>query len=257
MIKRASQDCFLDIGTESHVQLMAKMLVADNALIDIDRAKRKGFVEVIFAQGKKVQDIIRIFECSIDAGSLAVATRVSDEQAENLLERFASDGAWFPDARVFIANKSVIPAEPYPTTIGILTAGLTDRGAAEEAAQLLAAAHYPIERVFDVGVAGLHRLLVSLERIKKCDAVIVAAGMEGALPTVVAGLIEQPVIALPTSVGYGISQNGTTALHSMLASCSPGIAVVNIDNGYGAAMMAHAICNRIHKGVRSPKEEAL
>lgn len=254
MIKRASQDCSLDISAESHVQLMAKMLAADDALIDIDRAKRKGFVEVIFAQGKKARDIIRIFECSIDAGTLAVATRVSDEQAEILLERFSSGGSWFPDARVFIANKSAIPAEPYPTTIGILTAGLTDRGAAEEAAQLLVAAHYPIERVFDVGVAGLHRLLVSLERIKKCDVVIVAAGMEGALPTVVAGLIEQPVIALPTSVGYGISQNGTTALHSMLASCSPGIAVVNIDNGYGAAMMAHAICNRIHKGLRGQKE---
>jgi hypothetical protein len=255
MVKRALQDYSLDASTGSHVQLMAKMLVADNALIDIDRAKRKGFVEVVFAQGKKSHDIVRIFECFIEAGTLAVATRVSDEQAEILLERFSVDGAWFPDARVFIANKSEIPAEPYPTSIGILTAGLTDRVAAEEAAQLLAAAHYPVEKVFDVGVAGLHRLLVNLERVKKCDVVIVAAGMEGALPTVVAGLIEQPVIALPTSVGYGISQNGTTALHSMLASCSPGIAVVNIDNGYGAAMMAHAICNRIHKGVRGKREE--
>ena len=255
MVKRTFQNYAMDAGAESHIQLMAKMLVTDGAIVDIDRNRRKGFAEVVFAQGKKVQDIVCILECLIDSGSVALATRVSDVQAKILIEKFPSDGTWFPDARVFIANKSAIPAEPYPTNIGILTAGLTDRVAAEEAAQLLAAAHYPIEKVFDVGVAGLHRLLVSLERIKKCDVVIVAAGMEGALPTVVAGLVEQPVIALPTSVGYGISQNGTTALHSMLASCSPGIAVVNIDNGYGAAMMAHAICSRIHKGIRGKKEE--
>lgn len=256
MIKITTNNDSLNTTMETHLQLMSKMLVVDNAILDIDRCKRKGFVEVVFAQGKKVEDIIRIFESLIHMGSLALATRVNEEQGKILLERFSQDGAWFPDAKIFIANKSTIPADPYPTTIGILTAGLTDRFAAEEAAELLTAAHYPIEKIIDVGVAGLHRLLMNLERIKKCDVVVVAAGMEGALPTVVAGLIEQPVIALPTSVGYGISQNGVTALNSMLASCSPGIAVVNIDNGYGAAMMAHAICTRIHKGKRVSRETA-
>ena len=236
--------------SESHLRLMSKFIAVDEALLDIDREKRKGFVEVVFAPGKKTEEIIQIFKSMRDAGALAVATRVNDEQAEILTARFASDGVWLPDAKVFIANKALIPMQPYPTRVGILTAGLTDRFPAEEAAQLLQAANYPIEKIYDAGVAGLQRLLVHLERLRKCEVVIVAAGMEGALPTVVAGLIEQPVIALPTSVGYGVCQNGTTALHAMLASCSPGLAVVNIDNGYGAAMMAHAICMRIHKGER-------
>jgi NCAIR mutase (PurE)-related protein len=230
-----------------------RMARVGDAVLDIDRLKRKGFPEVVFAQGKKSGDIVQILNRLIEEKSIAVASRVDEKQAAVLQKEFSSTGRWYPDARVFLANRSAVSKFSYATSIGILTAGLSDRPVAEEAYQILHSANYPVVKMYDVGVSGLQRLLSQIHKIEKCDVVIVAAGMEGALPTVVAGLLEQPVIAVPTSIGYGISQNGLTALQTMLASCSPGMAVVNIDNGYGAAMMAHAICMRIHKGKRAEK----
>jgi pyridinium-3,5-biscarboxylic acid mononucleotide synthase len=234
----------------------AKMAVVGEARLDIERMKRKGFPEVVLAQGKQTDDIIRILKRLSKEKTPALATRVSAGQAEILSAAFPAEGLWCPEARVFYANKTATPRYAYPTSIGILTAGLSDRPVAEEAAQILSAANYPLVKICDVGVAGLHRLLSEIRRVENCDAVIVVAGMDGALPSVAAGLLEQPVIAVPTSVGYGVSENGAAALHTMLSSCSPGLAVVNIDNGYGAAMMAHAICMRIHKGVRAAEEKA-
>lgn len=227
-----------------------KMARVGDAVLDTDRLKRKGFPEVVFAQGKKIRDIVQILHRLTEEDGVALASRVDEQQAEVLKKEFSNTGEWYPEAGIFLANRSSVPALPYPTSIGILTAGLSDRSVAEEAFQILSSANYPTVKLYDVGVAGLQRLLSQIKKIEQCDVIIVAAGMEGALPTVVAGLLEQPVVAVPTSIGYGISQNGITALHTMLASCSPGMSVVNIDNGYGAAMMAHAICMRIHKGER-------
>ena len=229
----------------------ARVKTVGDAVVDIDRIHRKGFPEVVFAQGKRTADIIRILKCLARKSIPALASRVNEVQANALKKAFYPKGEWFPEARVFIANrKTAVPRASYPTRIGILTAGLSDRPVAEEAAQILLSTNYPLARIYDVGVAGLHRLFMRIEDVKKCEALIVVAGMDGALPSVVAGLVDQPVIAVPTSVGYGVSQNGMTALHAMLMSCAPGLTVVNIDNGYGAAMMAHAICRRIHKGKR-------
>ena len=234
-----------------HLLSGSKIARVGDAVLDIDRLRRKGFPEVVFAQGKKAGDIVQILSRLIEEGNVAIASRVNEQQAQVLKKAFSSTGDWYPEARIFLANRPAISKFPYLTSIGILTAGLSDRPVAEEAYQILCSANYPVVKMYDVGVSGLQRLLSQINKIEKCDVVIVAAGMEGALPTVVAGLLEQPVIAVPTSIGYGISQNGMTALHTMLASCSPGMSVVNIDNGYGAAMMAHAICMRIHKGMRT------
>lgn len=229
----------------------AKTVRVGDAVLDIDRFKRKGFPEVVFAQGKKAGDIVQILNRLVEEGNVAIASRVDEEQAKVLKKEFFLTGDWYPEARVFLADRSAVSRLPYVTSIGILTAGLSDRPVAEEACRILCSANYPVVKMYDVGVSGLQRLLSQINKVEECDVVIVAAGMEGALPTVVAGLLEQPVIAVPTSIGYGVSQNGMAALQTMLASCSPGMSVVNIDNGYGAAMMAHAICMRIHRGKRA------
>lgn len=227
---------------------VSKTVHVNDAVLDIDRINRKGFPEVVLAEGKKISDIIPIMHKFIQEDSLAIASRVSENQALTLEKEFNKNGRWNKKGRVFVANKHLIPRFPYKTSIGIISAGLCDQPTAEEICELLYCANYPLVKLFDVGIAGIHRLILQLKKIEQCDVLIVIAGMEGALPPVVAGLVEQPVIAVPTSVGYGVSEKGKAALYTMLASCSPGISVVNIDNGYGAAMMAHSICMRIHKG---------
>jgi NCAIR mutase (PurE)-related protein len=222
-----------------------------DAILDTHRQNRKGFPEVIFAEGKNIVDIINLLQVLTQSG-LAIATRVTNEQA-NILQKEFSDGVWHARARVFIANPQHKSVQAYNTDIAIVTAGMSDVTIAEEAVHLLGYAGYPIHTIYDVGIAALHRLFVHIETLRACDVVIVFAGMDGALPAVIAGLIPQPVIAVPTSIGYGVAQHGMTALNTMLSSCAPGLAVVNIDNGYGAAMMAHAICQRIHKGKKNAK----
>ena len=228
----------------------AREAAVGEARLDVERVRRKGFPEVVLAEGKRVEDLVPLLRRLSEEGEPALASRVTERQAEVLRKEFGTEGVWFAEARVFLANRAATPEHPYPTPMGILTAGLSDRPVAEEAAQIPSSTNYPLVRIYDVGVAGLHRLLAQREAIEKCEVMIVVAGMDGALPAVVAGLFQQPVIAVPTSVGYGVCQNGLTALHTMLASCAPGLAVVNIDNGYGAAMMAHAICLRVHRGQR-------
>lgn len=227
----------------------ASMQQVGNAILDTHRQHRKGFPEVIFAKDKDVVDIVNLLQASIKSG-IAIASRVTAQQAK-ILQREFVDGIWHAKARIFIANPQNKPTQLYSTKIAIVTAGLSDARIAEESILLLGYGGYPIHTVFDVGIAALHRLLVHLDTLRICDVVLVFAGMDGALPAVIAGLISQPVIAVPTSVGYGVAQNGMAALNTMLSSCAPGIAVVNIDNGYGAAMMAHAICQRIHKGKKN------
>jgi NCAIR mutase (PurE)-related protein len=211
------------------------------AHVDTHRHLRTGFPEVVLGQGKTPEQIAAILGELVRAGSLAFATRVSPEAAPSIL-------AAVPGARHLpVPRAIVVGTPPAPDrgrgVIAVVTAGTGDLPVAEEAALTAELAGNEVVRVFDVGVAGIHRLLAHRETIETAEIVIVVAGMEGALPSVVAGLYARPVIAVPTSVGYGASLGGVAALLSMLNSCASGVAVVNIDNGFGAGQMA-AMLNR-------------
>jgi pyridinium-3,5-biscarboxylic acid mononucleotide synthase len=202
---------------------------------DHDREARTGIPEVVFAPGKTREQLVRLFS---EGDSLRLATCLSEAQMEALAPLAQVD----PVSRTAVkAPRALLDLAP----VGVLTGGTGDIPVASEAVAVLRALGYPCLTFFDVGVAGLHRLQKVLPQLKECPVLIVAAGMEGALPSVLAGLVDAPVIAVPTSVGSGISLGGTVALHSMLASCSPGIAVVNIDNGFGAACVAIKMINRL------------
>jgi hypothetical protein len=212
------------------------------ARIDHHRAIRRGRPEIVLASHKTVEQVLAIAERLAAATGGFLCTRTTDEQAEALRERY-------PDARWNLLGRTVWlpPAEPAPAVpgvTGVVSAGTSDLPVAEEAAAVLEAFRAPVARVADVGVAGLHRLLAAREILDAADVLIVVAGMEGALPSVVAGLVPTPVIGVPTSVGYGASFGGLAALLAMLNSCADGVSVVNIDNGFGAAMAALRILDR-------------
>ncbi len=212
------------------------------ATVDIDRQKRTGFPEVIFGEGKTPEQIAGILKRLNDAGQNAFATRVEPAKAQAILNLL--DGAKYQEtARIVHREVQAIPLLG-KGTIGILCAGTSDLPVAEEAACVAELLGNTIHRITDVGVAGVHRLLRHTDALARCQVLIVVAGMEGALPSVVAGLTDRPVIAVPTSVGYGTSFGGLTALLGMLNSCATGISVVNIDNGFGAAYQA-ALINRL------------
>ena len=212
----------------------------DFARVDHHRALRQGFPEVVFGQGKTPEQIVAIGERIAARGDGFLATRVAAEAHEPLRRAFPSIDlnvlgrtAWLPAAH---------PAERKARgTVLIVTAGTSDLPVAEEAAVTAAAFGNPVARLTDVGVAGIHRLLAARESLADAAVVIVVAGMEGALPSVVGGLVAVPVIAVPTSVGYGASFGGVSALLGMLNSCASGVTVVNIDNGFGAAAAASRI----------------
>jgi hypothetical protein len=206
------------------------------ARIDSDRSARTGMPEVVFAQGKSVDQIEATMLALFASDGFALATRVRPADAGELLPRLP-DAVYDPAARAIRCGR--LPRTG--ATIGVLCAGTSDLGVAEEAAFTLDAFGHDVVRRRDVGVAGLHRLLADFDELRECRALVVVAGMEGALPSVVAGLTHVPVIAVPTSVGYGTAFDGMTALLAMMTSCAPGIAVVNIDNGFGAAAFAHKI----------------
>jgi len=205
---------------------------------DYARQQRCGVPEVIYGAGKTASQIVAIMRALNDAGQNAFATRVTPEQA-------AAVRAELPDAvyraEAHILTRDVIPLPPRTGKIAVLCAGTSDLPVAEEAAVTAERLGATVERVYDVGVAGLHRLLSRVERFADACAIIVVAGMEGALPSVVGGLIDKPVIAVPTSVGYGASFNGLAALLGMLNTCAAGVTVVNIDNGFGACVAAARI----------------
>jgi len=210
------------------------------ALLDDSRMSRKGFPEVILAQGKTTQQIIETLSSLSQNGQPALASRISDTDAKTCLEHF-ENGTYFEPANIFLANPHTSPIKGNQGNVALVSAGLADQEAAEEAGVLLEIAGYTVNRVYDVGVAGLQRLLSRLPELETADVMIVAAGMDGALVSVVAGLVSQPVIALPTSKADLAGLDGLAALLTMLNTCSPGVGVVNIDNGYGAAMLAHSI----------------
>ena len=213
----------------------------DYAHIDHHRSLRKGFPEVIFGEGKTAGQIAGIMEKMAAQEEIILVTRVDEAKAEKVLLEFP-DALYYSDARMIVRKKKEIPIQGRGKIL-VLSAGTSDIPVAREAYITAEAMGNDVDSVFDVGVAGIHRLLNHKKMIDEASVLIVVAGMEGALPSVVAGMVSRPVIAVPTSVGYGVSFGGLTALFAMLNSCSSNVAVVNIDNGFGAGYMA-AMINR-------------
>ena len=208
------------------------------AQVDTHRALRKNFPEVIFSSGKTPKQLVAIATRIFQADGRFLATRVNPEHVRALRKKFPRL-VHHEDARIAFYQRKPLPIRK--GSIAVLAAGTSDLPVAEEAAVTAEVMGNHVDRCYDVGVAGLHRLLARLELIQKANVVIAVAGMEGALPSVVAGLVARPVIAVPTSVGYGANLGGLTALLGMINSCSSGLTVVNIDNGFGAGYAASQI----------------
>ncbi|MFM2168326.1 MAG: hypothetical protein RIS79_2697 [Verrucomicrobiota bacterium] len=206
-----------------------------SVLADTHRLIRQGFPEAVFAEGKTLTQITDALAALVAAHGSALATRVPAEMASILLQRFPT-GSYDAVSRLYRIGQMERGGTHAPVLV--MSAGTSDQPVAEEAAQTLEFAGVKVTRVNDVGVAGLHRVLSKLELLRSASLLIVVAGMDGALPSVVGGLVAQPVIAVPTSIGYGASLHGIAALLTMLNSCASGLTVVNIDNGFGAAVAA-------------------
>lgn len=208
------------------------------ALIDHHRELRQGVPEVVLGERKSAEQLLAIVGGMKEHGGNVLATRVAPEKAQALLDAFPA-GEYDPDGRTFaLIQKSVEPARG---KVLVVCAGTSDLPVAREASVTARVFGNRVEELVDVGVAGIHRLLARLDTLREADVVIVVAGMEGALPSVVGGMVSAPVIAVPTSVGYGAAFEGVAALLGMLNSCAGGITVVNIDNGFGAAFAATRI----------------
>jgi len=210
----------------------------DFARIDHHRSVRQGFPEVVYGAGKTPEQIATIAERIVAAGHNLLVTRTGQEAFEAVRQRLPA-ASFHEQARTITLRTAPLPDGR--GTILVIAAGTADMPVAEEAVVSAEIMGNRVERLYDVGVAGLHRLLAEHARLSAAHVVIVAAGMEGALPSVVGGLVDVPVIAVPTSVGYGASFGGITALLGMLNSCASGVSVVNIDNGFGAAAIASSI----------------
>lgn len=207
------------------------------AKLDTHRKLRSGFAEVVFCSGKADEHLLRIYERIYGAEGEVLGTRASKAQAALIQDKF-------PEAEYDTLSRILKIEKKDKKRIGhiaVCTAGTADIPVAEEAAQTAEFFGNHIERIYDVGVSGIHRLLSRVETIQSANCVVAVAGMEGALASVIGGLVDKPVIAVPTSIGYGASMNGLSALLTMINSCANGIAVVNIDNGYGAGYMAAQI----------------
>lgn len=223
---------------------MNKYIDLDFAKLDIDRIKRRGYCEAVFCECKSNEQLLNIFRSFKEAGSNVLGTRASKEQAQILMEKFADLVQYDETSKTLALIQNEIEKIG---EIAICTAGTGDVPVAEEAARTAQFYGSNVKRYYDIGVAGIHRLFDKLEEIKKANVIVAVAGMEGALASVIAGLVDIPVIALPTSVGYGTGFKGLSALLTMLNSCAEGITVVNIDNGYNAGYSASQI-NRLIEG---------
>ena len=212
------------------------------ARVDHHRSLRKGFPEVIWGEGKSSGQILSIMKQLKGKGQNILITRLEEKKAKGI-QRVFLKSQYYPRSKVLTYLTHPVKSEGKGTIL-VITAGTTDIPVAEEAAVTAQFMGNRVETLFDVGVAGIHRLLSERERLEAARVLVVVAGMEGALPSVVGGLVNRPVIAVPTSVGYGTSFGGITALLAMLNSCASGVAVVNIDNGFGAGYMASLI-NRL------------
>lgn len=208
------------------------------ARIDHHREIRTGYPEIVYCAGKTVDQVAGIFSNMIKRENNIIGTRANEKMFE-AVRNISDTAVYYSDARIIsIQKKKMTPAD---TMIAVITAGTSDIPVAEEAAVTAELLGNNVVRIYDAGVAGIHRLVDKLPEIRKCRVIIVIAGMEGALASVVGGLVDKPVIAVPTSVGYGANFGGISALLAMLTSCSAGVTVVNIDNGFGAGFTASMI----------------
>jgi NCAIR mutase (PurE)-related protein len=207
----------------------------EGVVIDHAREARTGVPEVVLGEWKTADQVAAILRAMAAHGNGALATRIAEDKADAVRE-VLPEAEHLPAARILQIRPRT--ARPPAGVIAVVCAGTSDLPVAEEAAATAEFLGATVRRIVDVGVAGLHRLMARLSEIRTADAVVVVAGMEGALPSVVAGLIDRPLIAVPTSVGYGVGAGGLVALAAMLSSCAPGVTVVNIDNGFGAAVAA-------------------
>ncbi|MBF8377637.1 nickel pincer cofactor biosynthesis protein LarB [Alicyclobacillus mali] len=221
------------------------------ARIDHDRVRRRGFAEVVYCEGKTPEQSAEILARLAARGESNVLGTRADVETFELVRHMVPDAEYHPVPRAIVVRRG---SERQIGSVMVLAAGTSDLRVAEEAALTASVMGSRVERVYDVGVAGLHRLLREIHRIRQARVVIVVAGMEGALMSVVAGLIDKPVIGVPTSVGYGAQLQGLTPMLSMLTSCVPGSSVVNIDNGFGAGYLAHMI-NELGEGVHGHRED--
>ena len=243
------------VNGELDIAEAEKLLKADNILefddiakFDIKREDRTGFPEAVFSPSKDYEDLIAIIKNYLKSSDNdLIITKLSDERYEKILNDLGKDSYIFDynkRAQILVIRKEIIKKEAI-AKIGIITAGTSDINIAEEARVIVEEGGCEAITSYDIGVAGIHRLFPQIAHMVKegVRVFIVCAGMEGALPSVVAGLVDVPVIAVPTSVGYGVGEGGRVALDAMLQSCAPGIAVVNIDNGFGAGVFALTIVN--------------
>lgn len=211
------------------------------AKLDSHRSLRQGAPEVIFCEGKTIEQVVMIVQRLIQYHKVIIGTRADQQTADAVLKE-VPEAEYNSSSRIIQIGKPGISPDSKGYVL-VITAGTSDIPVAEEAAVVAEAMGCPVERVFDAGVSGIHRLFDKIDLIQNAEAVIVVAGMEGALPSIVGGLVDKPVIAVPTSVGYGASFNGLSALLTMLNTCAPGVVTVNIDNGFGAGYFA-AMLNR-------------
>ena len=239
----------INIAEAENLLKSQSILEFDNvAKFDIKRSQRTGFPEAVFSPGKDYDDLILIIKKYLESNDDdLIITKLSHERYERILDDLGENSLIFDynsRAQILIIRKEIKPKEKI-AKIGIITAGTSDVNVAEEARVIVEEGGCEAIISYDIGVAGIHRLFPQIAYMveKGVRAFIVCAGMEGALPSVVAGLVDVPVIAVPTSVGYGVGEGGRVALDSMLQSCAPGIAVVNIDNGFGAGVFALTIVN--------------
>ncbi|MFS0863800.1 nickel pincer cofactor biosynthesis protein LarB [Fredinandcohnia sp. 179-A 10B2 NHS] len=216
------------------------------AKIDHHRKKRQGFPEVVFGEGKAKEHILSIVEALRDKGDNVLVTRITREKADFILQSHP-EFIYSDIAQILYWKKE--QAVKRKSFIAIICAGTSDLRVAEEAALTAEVLGCEVRRFYDVGVAGIHRLFDNIDEIRKATVSVCVAGMEGALPSVVGGLVSHPIIAVPTSIGYGANFHGLSALLTMLNSCASGISVVNIDNGFGGAYNAALIDQLAHKGV--------
>ena len=243
------------VNGELNVDEAEQLLKADNILefddiakFDIKRSERTGFPEAVFSPSKTYEDLITIIRNYLkNSGEDLIITKLSQERHDKIISDLGENPyiiEYNKRAQILIIRKQITKKEP-KAKIGIITAGTSDINIAEEARVIVEEGGCEAITSYDIGVAGIHRLFPQIAHMISQDvrALIVCAGMEGALPSVVAGLVDVPVIAVPTSVGYGVGEGGRVALDAMLQSCAPGIAVVNIDNGFGAGVFALTIVN--------------
>ena len=243
-ILRAVQDGTLGVEEAMHSLRVAPYEDLGFAKVDTNRTLRRGFPEAIFGQGKTPQEVAQIVSSLVKAGQRALVTRSSAEQYEAVLAE-VPDALYNERARVILSD--LPEADESVPPICVCSGGTADMPVAEEAALTIEARGLPVRRLYDVGVAGIHRLLDHLEDLWRSPAIVVVAGMEGALTSVVGGLVDAPVVSVPTSVGYGAHFGGLAPLLAMLNSCAVGTAVVNIDNGFGAGTYAAMIVNAARK----------